>query len=262
MSRPWAYESYYWSAQVFSIALGYGVIWEIYTQVLADYPGVARLARSVLLTILVMLFSRVLAQALIGQVGSPAAVAGILERDLRTVQGLLLLTLVVLAAYYAIPVGRNLKGMIVGYGLFVSVSIASLALGAALGRIFESWWQHLQPASYDGALLIWCVALWSYQPNPRPEVERRIEHDYDILPVKRPEPLRGFAATFSGRGNHELVGSIPWCSSCPSSSTPAVATAARVEYADQDLTSVREGLAVSIWGGLATWWRESLLRGS
>ncbi len=181
VSRPWAYETYYWNAQFFSVALGYGVIWEIYTQVLADYPGVARLARSALLAIFVLLVSKTLAQTLSGQIGNPAEVPAILERDFRTVQGLLLFILVVLVAYYAIPVGRNLKGMIVGYGLFVAVSIASLALRAELGRIFQSWWQYLQPAAYDGALLIWCVSLWSYQPNPRAEVESSIEHDYKHL---------------------------------------------------------------------------------
>ncbi len=189
VSRPWAYETYYWNAQFLSVALGYGVIWEIYTQVLADYPGVARLGRSALLAIFVLLVSKTLAQTISGQIGSPAEVPAILERDFRTVQGLLLLILVVLVAYYAIPVGRNLKGMIVGYGLFVAVSIASLALRAELGRIFQSWWQYLQPAAYDGALLTWCISLWSYQPNPRAEVGIGIERDYENLATETAKAL-------------------------------------------------------------------------
>lgn len=187
--RPWAYETYYWNAQFLSVALGYGVIWEIYTQVFADYPGVARLARSALLAIFVFLVSKSLADTLSGRMENLAEVPAVLERDFRTVQGLLLFILVSLLAYYAIPVGRNLKGMIVGYGLFIAVSIACLALRAGLGGIFQSWWQYLQPAAYNGALLIWCLSLWSYQPSPHSEIETGIERDYQHLATETAKAL-------------------------------------------------------------------------
>lgn len=189
VALPWDYEAYYWNAQFLSVALGYGVIWEIYSQLLADYPGVSRLARSALLAVFVSIVAKTLAETLSGQIGNLADVPAILERDFRTAQGLLLLILVGLVAYYAIPVGRNLRGMIVGYGVFVAVSIASLALRAELGHIFQSWWHYLQPVAYNGSLLIWCVSLWSYAPSPRPEIRVAIERDYEHLAAETAKAL-------------------------------------------------------------------------
>lgn len=179
--RPSAYESYYWSAEFLSVALGYCIIWEIYRQVLLDYPGVARMAKSVLLVVFIVVVAKVLTRTLGGYDWSPAAIPAMLERNLRTIQAMLLAGLVGLLIYYAIPVGRNVKGMISGYGLFVGASVANLTLGIRLGEQFQPWWQYLQPIAYILALLIWTATLWSYAPNPKPEAEVELEHDYQLV---------------------------------------------------------------------------------
>ena len=38
------YRQYYWTSELIALCLGFGVTWEIFTQVLAHYPGVRRLA--------------------------------------------------------------------------------------------------------------------------------------------------------------------------------------------------------------------------
>ena len=182
--NPSSYQSFYWCTQFLSVAAGYGVIWEIFRQALSQYPGAARMAKNALGAIFLVVVSKVLFNALTGPVLSPATTTAELERNLRAVQAILLLAVVGLLAYYAIPTGRNLKGMILGYGFFIGTSVMSLTLRSYLGDWFQAWWQYLSVTTYFVTLLIWCFTLWSYQPNPQPESEVGIESDYGLLAAR------------------------------------------------------------------------------
>ena len=179
--NPGAYVSLYWYTEFLSLALGYTVIWEISRQALADYPGVGRMARTVLLFFFVMVLARALTGPLGDQASYSTKLLALLERDLRAVQALLLAGIVGLLAYYRIPVGLNLKGMTLGYGVFVGASVINLTLGSYLGDQFQPWWQYLQPTAYFLGLLIWTTSLWAYHPNPRPAFEVELEGDYELL---------------------------------------------------------------------------------
>lgn len=181
MFHPGAYRVYYWYAEFVSVALGYCVIWEIYNQALADYPGAGRLARTVVSIVFVAVLGKVLAHMLDSSIWSLAETTAVLERNLRLVQAVLLVAIVGVVAYYAIPLGRNLKGMVLGYGFFIGTSVIYLTLRSYIGRDFQVWWQYLLPASYVTSLAIWVAYLWTYQPNPRPKTEIRIERDYELL---------------------------------------------------------------------------------
>jgi len=179
--EPNSYQSFYWGTQFLSVAVGCGVIWEIFRQALAQYPGAARMAKNVLSVIFVVVVSKTFLNALTGPVWSPARTTAELERNLCTVQVILLVAIVGLLAYYLIPTGRNLKGMILGYGFFIGASVVSLTLRSHLGDSFQPVWQYLPAATHSVTLLIWCFTLWSYQPNPQPESEAGIERDYELL---------------------------------------------------------------------------------
>jgi hypothetical protein len=182
--QPARYVKFYWYTQFLSVALGYGAIWEIFRQALKHYPGAARMARSVLAIIFFLVFSKVLFGALTSPLLLLARTTAELERSFRIVQAALLMAIMSLLAYYAIPVGRNLKGMIAGYGLFIGVSVIILTLRSYLGDSFQPVWQYLPAITYYVVLLIWCFTLWSYQPNPRPEPEVGIERHYQLLAAR------------------------------------------------------------------------------
>jgi hypothetical protein len=179
--KPGFYSRFYWYTQCFSVALGYGVIWEIFRQALAEYPGAARMAKNALAAIFLVVVSKVLFNALTGPVFSPATTTAELERNLWAVQAVLLVAIVGLLAYYAIPTGRNLKGTILGYGFSIGASVMSLTLRSYLGDWFQPWWQYLPAMTSCVTLLIWCFTLWSYRPNPEPESDVGIERDYELL---------------------------------------------------------------------------------
>lgn len=175
------YSSFYWHTQFFDGLLGCGIICELYRQGLVHYPGAARMARNVLALVFAIVISKVLANALSGPVWSPARTDADLERYLRMVQSVFLIVLIALFYYYAIPLGKNLRGMMLGYGFFLGTSVINLTFRTQLGSAFQVWWVYLQPLSYVLVLAIWCPALWSYAPMPLPGPESKLEYDYQLL---------------------------------------------------------------------------------
>lgn len=178
---PKAYALAYWTTETLSVLAGCGLVWEVYKVALARYPGASRMARNVLLFLFVFAITRVLVRAS----GNPAWTVGRstleTELDLRIVQTALLVGLVVLFGYYAIPLGRNLKGVVYGYGFFLVTSVANLTLRDYIGPSFQRLWQTIQPVCYLIVLFVWCAALWSYAPVPEPELEPQLETDYQVL---------------------------------------------------------------------------------
>lgn len=179
--QPGAYQFFYWYTEFLTICLGYCVIWEIYMQVLAGYAGVARMARAILTAVFLGVIGKVLITRRGGSFWPLNQTAVELERDLRTVQAVLFLVIVGLLLYYSIPVGRNLRGILSGYALYIGISLVQLSLRAHLGDNFQPWWHYLEPLAYDVTLAIWCVGLWSYAPNPTLAQEPALEQDYELL---------------------------------------------------------------------------------
>jgi hypothetical protein len=178
---PKIYGYAYWFSQFFSVVVGCGVVWEAYKVALARYPGTARMARNVLPFIFILVTTRIFVKAWNSPNWIPGKTTLETERDLRIVQLALLIGLVALFASYAIPLGRNLKGIIYGYGLFIATSVVHLTLRDYLGDGFQRSWQYIQPICYLLVLLVWCVTLWSYAPIPEPTTEPRLEADYESL---------------------------------------------------------------------------------
>ena len=167
------YEAWYWPTQFATLALGFGVVLEIVRQALDAYPGAQRFARRASCAVFVVTFCFVEWRVARRVVWSTGAATVELERDLRVVEALVLATVLAIVFYYRIELGRNVKGMIVGFGAYVAVSLTTLALRSFLGPRFDSVWSDLQTASYFFALIVWTVALWSYNPNPKPPTSGR-----------------------------------------------------------------------------------------
>jgi hypothetical protein len=178
---PKIYGYAYWGSQYVSLIAGCSVVWQAYKLALARYPGAARMARNVLLFLFILAFTRILVKAWNSPHWIPGKTTLETERDMRTVQVALLIGLVALFASYAIPLGRNLKGIIYGYGLLVSTTVVHLTLRDYLGDSFQRSWLYTQPICYLFVLLVWCLTLWSYAAIPEPETEPRLEADYESL---------------------------------------------------------------------------------
>jgi hypothetical protein len=179
--HPAVYPQTYWITDFFGLVIGSGVVFEIYRSGLSAYPGTARMARNLLLLVFTLTFAKVLVSTSYGSLWWPAETTAELERNLRIVQASALIALVALFLLYAIPFGRNLKGILSGYSLYIAVSLVQLTLVSHFGNNIQRLWSYVNSVSYLIALCLWTGALWSHEMNPETKPSTRLEWEYEAL---------------------------------------------------------------------------------
>lgn len=180
----WGADQYfevYWITQFLGLVIGSAVIFEIYRVGLRRFPGTARMTRYLLLLVFGTIFAKTLANPSVSLFQWLEQSSLQLERDLRIVQAVAILTLVSTFLWYAIPFGRNLKGILSGYGLFIGMSIVQLTLMSHGWSDARLYWSYTQSASYLLVLGMWISALWSVQSATEPVEAMQLENDYQTL---------------------------------------------------------------------------------
>jgi hypothetical protein len=181
---PSHYTAAYWIVQFVTLIVGYGVILEILRQTLAKFPGANAFGTIVGFAALGIVFCIAIIQALATPDSFAVATTVELERDLRAVQAIFLVGIAAIISYYGITIGKNLRGMLFGYGLFIATSVMYLAMQSHEGSPFQAVLVIMQPFLYLVSLLIWVTALWSFHPNPAPQVDVQLEVDYEHLALR------------------------------------------------------------------------------
>jgi hypothetical protein len=181
LTDPVIYRSFYWIEQFVTLIVGCGLVLEIFDHVLSAYPGARKLARKVCLVTFGTIIVSGLAYANLIRSESLSVSEIQLERDIRCAQVILFVAIVAVVYYYRVSLTRNTQGMIQGYGIYLGVSLSSLALRSYVGPRFNEIWNLAQPMSFDLALLIWVIAFWVYQPSTAPERVNSLDLDYAAL---------------------------------------------------------------------------------
>jgi hypothetical protein len=181
---PKLYEPLYWPADLATILASYAVMVEIFRWSTRHKPGIRRLTQRALLTVFILTVAYAASNFVNGKFGSPSRAVAALGRDLRYVEAGILLLMLWLLQRYRIPLGRNLRGLLIGYSFWVGVNVVNLALWFVPGNEFSILLRGLLPATYLFTLGIWCVTLWSVHPEPVQPAESRIERDYELLAGK------------------------------------------------------------------------------
>jgi hypothetical protein len=189
-ARPQLYLPVYWITEYSGVLIGCAVVFEIYRVGLAAYPGTARMARNLLAFVFVMAFTKALVEMWNYPHWWSVTTTIEFERALRTVQSLAIIALVALFLLYAIPFGRNLRGILLGYGLFVGISVIQLTFVTNTASSFNRFWAHVSPGSYLMVLGLWSLHLWSYAPNPEPKRAVRLEEQYQRIATATGQRLR------------------------------------------------------------------------
>lgn len=196
-ARPLLYQRFFWITEYLGVLAGCAVVFEIYRVGLRAYPGTARLARNLLAFVLLLAFVKATIETGNNPLWWSTATTLDLELALRVVQALALLALVVLFLFYAIPFGRNLRGILLGYGLFLGESVVFFSLASKNWEAFRAFWAHIHPASYFVVLLVWAGHLWAYVPNPEPQRAVQLEEQYQRMAAatsRRLQEARGYLA--------------------------------------------------------------------
>jgi len=196
-ARPQLYPKVYWITEGVGVLAGCAVVFEIYRVGLRAYPGTARLARNLLAFVFLLAFAKATIETGNNPLWWSTATTLDLELALRVAQALALVALVALFLFYAIPFGRNLRGILLGYGLFLGESVVWLSFAPRSGENFRAFWSPVHAGSYSVVLLVWALHLWSYVPNPEPRSSVRLEAQYQRMAAatgRRLQEARGYLA--------------------------------------------------------------------
>src|SRR5271170_1537590 len=110
-----SYKDWYWTMNFATLLLGCGILLEIFNHVLGSYPGASRFARTSGCIVFGIVFCYAVVYPSLMAPWTPAGTNIELERDLRAVQAIFLFGLLAVISYYGIKVGKNMKGMTMGY---------------------------------------------------------------------------------------------------------------------------------------------------
>jgi hypothetical protein len=189
------YTNVYWITEFLAVLIGCGITFEVYRMGLRAYPGTARMARNLLCIIFILAATKALVGASTGPHWWPVITSTDLALALRVVQAGSIGALVLLFLIYKVPFGKNLRGVLLGYGLFVGLSVIQFASISLQGERLLDFWSYMQSFAYMSVLGIWVAHLWSYQEVPEPQVPVRIEQEYQrvaALTRRRLQEARGY----------------------------------------------------------------------
>lgn len=175
------YGYWYWGWEFVCVLAGYCVVLEIVENALASHEGPRKLARNIALLVFASVVGVTTFQWVVERSSHLILTSIEVERNLRTAELVLLALIIAVIFYYGIPVGRNLKGVLLGYGLVVAAVVMANAAASSAGESFRTVFSMIRSYSYLAALLIWVGTLWSYSPNPVLERPAPLTSDYDAL---------------------------------------------------------------------------------
>jgi hypothetical protein len=121
-----------------------------------------------------------------------------LEINVRSVQAIFLFAVLALISYYRIQIGKNMKGMIAGYGFSVAAALVNLSAYSYAGSRLAGTLGIARQIGYTVPIAVWAVTLWSYAPNPVDAPAVRLEEDYEQL-VVRTRTAMGTMRSYLGR---------------------------------------------------------------
>lgn len=172
-----AYTTVYWYIDSIDIVLRLLVVWEVFQQIFPKSSGLNRSLSKGLGAVACGLL--VLAFAIFwgyqNYPGLPAdfadrvrAIHLALDRSFGFVQALMILGTLLIARYYGVSCGRNIRGIALAFGGWISISTANNALVAMvdMDNSLRPVFYYLRPLSFVFMLVVWIWALWVYEPNP------------------------------------------------------------------------------------------------
>ena len=163
---PTVYPSLYWNIDSIDVVLRFVVIWEVFHQTFPKRSGLNKSLSKGLGIIALSLLIFACGTFLIYQnYTGPRSIHLALDRSFGFVQALMILGTLVTARYYGVRCGRNIRGIALAFGAWVSISTATNAM-ADLSSSFISYWYYLRPLSFVVMIAVWIWALWVYEPNP------------------------------------------------------------------------------------------------
>lgn len=186
--REW-YARTYWNTEAIALVLLFAIIWEVARHLFPADSALRQLAwKTVILTEAIVIPA--LSFLAWGWSRSDfheypiLIVWPIVEQYFTLAVSLLLLIISGVARYYGVAFGRNMRGLISGFGVYLCLYAANFAALQIVPR-FHLFWQFLSSLTYSAMAVSWLWAFWQYAPPPVPaaippeqfaQYEQRWEH--------------------------------------------------------------------------------------
>lgn len=165
--KPNWFATFFWRQEMIALFLRFLLNWEFFRGLFGQWSTLRALTWRALLMVelgvlpTLLMLSWVQAPML---EGLRMHLWPVVEQYVSLAQAFLLLTPAAVASYYRLPLGRNLRGLCMGYGIYLfarSVDFASLQAF----RGFAPYWQILTPVMFIGMTVVWLWAFWEYAPS-------------------------------------------------------------------------------------------------
>lgn len=191
-----AFRSAYWTREFVCVLAGYAVLMEIVEKAFAYFDGPKKLGRNAAMLTLAAVVGVTSFEAMAEHVFYTVRTTIQVEANLRGAELILLSIVIAVTSYYSIPVGRNLKGIIVGYGICTVAVALNEAFRSFAGPSFQATFAAIWSYSYVVSLVIWGVMLWTYEANPEPVGWSQMAGDYEALAIRTKTTLAGMRGYF------------------------------------------------------------------
>lgn len=166
--------AYIWSiytSEIFSLAISVGVIYEVFTSVLAPYEALNHVAKRLFAVSAMVLAVVAIALAEAGKgpgINRLAYAVFVSYRSLRVVQLGLLLILFALARSFGLKWRTYTFGIALGYGIYAAVDLILTTMRAELGESFWHLHSILSAIAFTGMHFIWLSYFLQRQEIAQP----------------------------------------------------------------------------------------------
>ena len=187
--RPDSYAFWWWTTELATVLLGYWLIMSIFEKVLNPYHGAKGFARNIGMAVFSGVVFFTLAQWAIERHSRFVVTSVEVERNLRVAEVMLLFVLLLVVSYYRVYISRNLKGIILGYGLYVGTLVIDNSARSFLGSQFQTVFASARVYSYLASLTVWIITLWRLSPSSESVRPNQLEADYHSLTLLTREAI-------------------------------------------------------------------------
>ncbi len=166
----------YWRLEAITLSLQFLVNWEFFRGAFAQRSTLHDIAWKMLLTVELCTLPAIILLSW-RQASSThylyLHLSPVVEQYFCLAQAILLLTPATVAWYYRVQLGRNLRGLCLGFGIYLLVRSVNFA-GLQVFHGFVPYWRLLTPMTFIGMIAVWLWAFWEYAPSPE---QARLDED-------------------------------------------------------------------------------------
>jgi hypothetical protein len=169
-----SYPSAYWLYFLISILVEFAVLVEISDHIFKDLPALRNLGRAITIFISAALALVYILPVIFWSHGRPPALLGFALRASVT-KVVVLAVLFIVARHYCSELGKNVAGLMLGFSIYLGVSIGNIAAANAFGiALYAKMLWIVSPAAYLLCLIVWTIALWDFVPAQNRSIVSRV----------------------------------------------------------------------------------------